>query len=101
MPAPAAILDLVARFRFKLDSYKRGLYNETQVRRGSIDPFFDPLDGDVANRQGYAEAYKDVVHEEAIKVGGGTKAPDYGFRIGGAPASSSSRPRSPLHPHIS
>lgn len=25
-----------------------------------------------------------MVHEEALKVGGGTKAPDYGFRIGGA-----------------
>ena len=83
MPAPATILDLVARFRANLDSYKRGLYNETQVRREFIDPFFDALGWDVANRQGYAEAYKDVVHEEAIKVGGGTKAPDYGFRIGG------------------
>ncbi|MFQ5614841.1 MAG: N-6 DNA methylase, partial [Anaerolineae bacterium] len=34
--------------------------------------------------QGYAEAYKDVVHEDAIKVGGATKAPDYCFRVGGA-----------------
>jgi len=30
-----------------------------------------------------ARAYKDVVHEDAIKVGGATKAPDYCFRIGG------------------
>ncbi len=36
------------------------------------------------NKQGYAEAYKDVVHEDAVKVGGMTKAPDYCFRIGGA-----------------
>ena len=35
------------------------------------------------NRQGYAEAYKDVIHEDAIKIGGATKAPDYCFRIGG------------------
>ena len=35
------------------------------------------------NRQGYAEAYKDVIREDAIKVGGYTKAPDYCFRIGG------------------
>ena len=83
MPAPTAVIDLVARFHANLDSYKRGLYNETQVRREFIDPFFEALGWDVANRQGYAEAYKDVVHEEAIKVGGGTKAPDYGFRIGG------------------
>ena len=42
------------------------------------------LGWDVANKQGYAEAYKDVIHEDAIKVGGVTKAPDYCFRIGGA-----------------
>ena len=46
------------------------------------------------NERGYAEAYKDVVHEDTGKVGSGTKAPDYGFRIGGA-RESSSRPRSP------
>ena len=32
---------------------------------------------------GYAEAYKDVIHEDAIKIGGAIKAPDYCFRIGG------------------
>jgi hypothetical protein len=41
MPAPATIIDLVARFRANLDSYKRGLYNETQVRREFIDPPYD------------------------------------------------------------
>ncbi len=35
------------------------------------------------NEAGYAEAYKDVVHEDAVRVGGITKAPDYSFRIGG------------------
>ncbi|MFH1336392.1 MAG: N-6 DNA methylase, partial [Candidatus Zixiibacteriota bacterium] len=29
------------------------------------------------------EQYKDVVHEDAIKVSGATKAPDYCFRMGG------------------
>jgi hypothetical protein len=37
----------------------------------------------VHNEAGYADAYKDVVHEDAIKVGGTTKAPDYCFRVGG------------------
>ncbi len=84
MPTPDAILILVDRFRANLDSYKRGTCgNETQVRREFIDPLFETLGWDVSNRQGYAEAYKDVVHEDAIKVSGGTKAPDYGFRIGG------------------
>jgi hypothetical protein len=29
------------------------------------------------NEQGYAEAYKDVIHEDAIKVGGVTKLLDW------------------------
>jgi hypothetical protein len=37
----------------------------------------------VVNNQGYAEAYKDVIHEDALKIGSATKAPDYCFRIGG------------------
>ena len=48
-----------------------------------INPFFEALGWDVTNKAGHAEAYKDVIHEDAIKVGGATKAPDYSFRIGG------------------
>jgi len=44
---------------------------------------FKALGWDIENEYGDAEAYKDVVHEDAIKVGGATKAPDYCFRIGG------------------
>lgn len=44
---------------------------------------FKALGWDIDNEQGHAEAYKDVVHEDAIKVGGATKAPDYCFRVGG------------------
>ena len=83
MTVPAKILELVERFDRNLDAYKQGKYNETQIRREFIDPFFEELGWDIANKQGYAEAYKDVVHEETIKVGQATKAPDYGFRIGG------------------
>ncbi len=35
------------------------------------------------NTSGHAEAYKDVIHEDAVKVGSATKAPDYSFRVGG------------------
>ena len=83
MPAPQAIIELVERFRRNLKDYQSGSYNETQVRREFIDPFFEALGWDVNNKKGYAEAYKDVVHEDQVKVGGATKAPDYGFRIGG------------------
>jgi len=77
------IKNLISNFEYNLKSYKKGCYNETQVRIEFIDPFFKELGWDVANKQGYAEAYKDVIHEDAIKVGGVTKAPDYCFRIGG------------------
>ena len=83
MTAPSPILSLIERFDRNRDAYRSGQYNETQVRREFIDPFFEALGWDVNNRQGYAEAYKDVIHEDAIKVGGATKAPDYCFRIGG------------------
>lgn len=84
MPLPERIDELIERFKFNEDSYRSGNYNETQLRREFLDPFFEELGWDVLNRQGYAEAYKDVIHEDAIKIGGVTKAPDYCFRIGGA-----------------
>jgi len=83
MNVPNRIKKLTETFSYNLEAYKKGLYNETQVRREFIDPFFEELDWDITNKQGYAEAYKDVIHEDAIKVGGITKAPDYCFRIGG------------------
>jgi len=81
--APKEIKRLVERFRDNRDVYCSGAYNETQARREFIDPLFKALGWDVANEKGYAEAYKEVIHEDAIKVGGATKAPDYAFRIGG------------------
>ena len=84
MSVPDRIKKLIETFDNNLESYKKGNYNETQVRREFIDPLFEELGWDVANRQGYAEAYKDVIHEDAIKVGGVTKAPDYCFCVGGA-----------------
>src|SRR5216683_871167 len=84
MGVPAEILELVERFERNRDAYRSGHYNETQVRREFLDPFFKALGWDIDNAQGYAEAYKDVIHEDAIKVGEATKAPDYCFRIGGA-----------------
>jgi hypothetical protein len=83
LPTPPIILDLVERFERNSEAYKSGNYNETQVRREFIDPMFKVLGWDIDNEQGYAEAYKDVIHEDAIKVGEATKAPDYCFRIGG------------------
>lgn len=83
MAAPEIILKLVEQFKSNIDEYKSTGYNETQLRREFLDPFFEALGWDVNNKQGYALAYRDVIHEDAIKIGGYTKAPDYSFRIGG------------------
>lgn len=81
--APPEISELVERFARGRHTYLAAGYNETQVRREFIDPFFTALGWDVANTAGYAEAYKDVVHEDRVKISGASKAPDYSFRIGG------------------
>jgi len=83
LPAPPEIHDLVERFHANLDAYRSGGYDETAVRVEFIDPFFKALGWDVHNAGGYAEAYKDVIHEDRIRVGGASKAPDYSFRVGG------------------
>jgi hypothetical protein len=81
--APPPVLDLVERFQANRAAYESGHYNETQVRREFIDPLLKALGWDIDNTAGYAEAYKDVVHEDAIRVEGSPKAPDYSVRIGG------------------
>ena len=81
--APKEDVDLVERFDRNLDAYRSDAYNETRLRREFIDPFFRALGWDIDNKSGAAEAYKDVIHEDSIKIGGATKAPDYCFRIGG------------------
>jgi predicted type IV restriction endonuclease len=83
MAAPAIIHELLERFNRNRESYQSAHYNEAQLRREFLDPLFKALGWDVDNEQGLAEAYKDVIHEDAIKVGGATKAPDNCFRIGG------------------
>jgi len=83
MSVPEEIHELIERFDRNLDTYRSGRYNEAQVRQEFINPFFNALGWDVYNKQGYAESYKDVIHEDAIKIGSATKAPDYCFRIGG------------------
>jgi hypothetical protein len=83
MTAPDSIIQLVQRFDRNRDSYRSGKYNEAQLRQEFLNPFFEALGWDVFNNQGYAEAYKEVIHEASLEVEGATKAPDYAFRIGG------------------
>jgi type I restriction-modification system DNA methylase subunit/predicted type IV restriction endonuclease len=81
--AYSMISELVARFTDQYDSYKKADYNETLTRRDFIDPFFKALGWDIDNSQGYAESYREVIHEDRVKVSGATKAPDYAFRLVG------------------
>ncbi|MBI2269710.1 MAG: N-6 DNA methylase, partial [Bacteroidetes bacterium] len=81
--AQQKISDLVIRFEEQYHSYKLSDYNETLTRRDFIDPFFKALGWDIDNEQGYAESYREVIHEDKVKVGGATKAPDYSFRLVG------------------
>lgn len=77
------IARLVERFDEQKEFYKKVDYNETQTRRDFIDPFWKALGWDIDNENGYAESYREVIHEDRIKVGSATKAPDYSFRLVG------------------
>lgn len=84
MPDPKSIIaNLVDKFDRNIEEYKHPKYNETLIRVEFINPFWEALGWDVNNRAGYALSFRDVIHEDDIKVGGSTKAPDYSFRIGG------------------
>jgi len=80
---PESIVRLVRTFVDHREHYTSASYNETQLRREFLDPFFQSLGWDIDNYSGYAAQYKDVVHEDTLKIAGTTKAPDYSFRIGG------------------
>ncbi len=77
------ISDLIDRFEEQYESYKRSGYNETLTRKDFIDPFFSALGWDMNNAQGFAEAYREVIHEDKIRISGAIKAPDYSFRLSG------------------
>ena len=66
---PRQILELVERFRENLSAYKSPQYHEAQLRKEFLDPFFKELGWDMENKAGYSEAYKEVIHEDAIRVG--------------------------------
>jgi predicted type IV restriction endonuclease len=48
------IKNLITRFEEQYDSYHSSDF---------IDPFFKALGWDIDNSQGYAEAYREVIHE--------------------------------------
>jgi hypothetical protein len=57
MTAPDIVKNLVERFEQHRDAYRAGRYNETQLRREFLDPFFEASGWDIFNKQGYTEMY--------------------------------------------
>lgn len=83
MAAPQSIVDLVAKFDAHHAEYQRGNYNETMARRDFIDPLFEALGWDMQNKASLSEKDRTVIHEDSIRIGDATKAPDYCMRVGG------------------
>src|SRR3954468_129473 len=81
--APDLIKRLVERFNQQSDQIRSPDYNETLIRIDFINPLMTALGWDIDNHQGFTEQYREVVHEDRVKVAGQTKAPDYSFRVGG------------------
>ena len=75
--------NLIQLFRDNIKQYKSSNYDEANTRVDFIDKFFELLDWDVRNTQGYSEAYRDVVREDKVVIENKPKAPDYSFRVGG------------------
>ena len=82
MPVPTDLHELVKRFKRNYDQYLSKDYKEADLRKEFIDPLFEMLGWDMANKKGYAEQYKEVKSEPSLEIEGGTKSPDYEFRIG-------------------
>jgi type I restriction-modification system DNA methylase subunit len=80
---PEIIKKLVNKFDHNLAAYKSSDYKEEQLKQEFINPFFKALGWDVDNESDAAPQYRDVIFEDSIKVGGGTKAPDYCFTLAG------------------
>lgn len=80
--APTEIVTLVERFHTQRADYRSGRYNETQLRRDFLDPLFEALGWDVANRKNYSEKFREVLHEVSVEIEGHAKAADYAFKSG-------------------
>lgn len=83
MAAPRELDRLIENFDRNIDEYHRGRYNETMLRRDFLDRLIKMLGWDVDNEQGLNELQREVVHEDALKIEGKIKAPDYSIRVNG------------------
>jgi hypothetical protein len=61
MSVPQTIHDLVERFERQLDAYRSPQYNETQLRREFLDPFFKSLGLDIPYTE-YAGRWDEIAN---------------------------------------
>jgi predicted type IV restriction endonuclease len=73
---------LVEQFSNNEDYYTSKEYKEDHVREEFINPFFRALGWDMNNEQGFAPQYREVIHEDRIRIKGKPQAPDYAFKVG-------------------
>ena len=83
MPVPEKVIERVETYTKNRTDYRQQSYKEAQMRIDFINPFFAALGWDMENDDGLPEAYRQVVHEDALKIERTVKAPDYSFRLGG------------------
>ena len=80
---PDTVKRLIDSFDHHANWYKSSDYKEAQLRQEFLNPFFEALGWDVYNKLGFAPHSQQVIHEDSLRMGGTTKAPDYSFRVGG------------------
>src|SRR5215213_6013815 len=87
MSVPEIVHRLADRFETDRKTFRSPAYKEDWIRRDFIDPLFEALGWDVANRRGVPVGpQREVVPEErlkgsSVKGSRSTTAPDYAFRL--------------------
>jgi hypothetical protein len=79
LAAPKIIEELIDKFDSDPAFYRSIYFNETEVRTQFINQFFEALGWHVYHK--CRPDNRDVKEEDAVKVEGKTKNPDYSFRL--------------------
>ncbi|GHT67940.1 adenine methyltransferase [Spirochaetia bacterium] len=85
---PPELQQLITNFSEHYESYKNSDYNETALRRDFLDEFIKILGWDVNNKANLHEAFREVIHEDRLKMKdqskaeGHNRAPDYCIQQG-------------------
>ena len=66
--APKLVVDLVEHFERDRKVFLSPDYKEEQLRAEFLNPFFESLGWDVANKAGLTEVFKPVIHDESIRA---------------------------------